>query len=480
MDKTNDALRRGETLNVLDAALKAWGAGAALRKTRARNKNFTYGRQLEDRVIMPDGRMGTEWEAIVASGKEPLTNNMIRQLVKSVVGRYRTIAKDSNAGGNEMLQQVYSDNMIYELDSRMLEEFLISGCCVQRVDRSVRLNRECVAVDNVNLNHFFINSISDPRGWDCKIVGQLHDMTIAEIIMRLSDGNREKGAWIRGLYAENVSSRICTIQSLLGADNEGGTDFWNCRDEKSRVIEVWTLESREIIKCHDYNSGEWYILPAEEQSEVDKENTRRAKSHLPMIEAQWSIRQVWHCRWISPMGDLLDEYDSPYSHGRHPFIVKMYPLTDGEVHAFVEDVIDQQKYVNRLITLVDHIMNVSAKGVLLYPSDSLPSGFTWDDIKRMWSSPNGIIPYETGKNNLPKQISTNATNIGAYELLSLEMKLFEEISGVSGALQGKQTSGITGARLYEKQSENAMISLYDIYETFASFTTQRDMAISQL
>ena len=122
-------------------------------------------------------------------------------------------------------------------------------------------------------------------------------------------------------------------------------------------------------------------------------------------------------------------------------------------------------------------MNSSAKGVLLYPAEALPPGFNWNDIKRLWSTPNSIIPYETGKDNLPKQISTNATNIGAYELLSLEMKLFENISGVSGALQGREATGNVGANLYEQQTQNATIALADIFETFKSFIAERDKKI---
>lgn len=73
--------------------------------------------------------------------------------------------------------------------------------------------------------------------------------------------------------------------------------------------------------------------------------------------------------------------------------MKFYPLTDGEIHPFVEDVIDQQKYVNRLITLIDNVMGTSAKGVLLFPEDQLSDGTSWADIKAMWASYDGVIPY---------------------------------------------------------------------------------------
>ncbi|MEG0700286.1 MAG: hypothetical protein RR442_01995, partial [Muribaculaceae bacterium] len=236
----------------------------------------------------------------------------------------------------------------------------------------------------------------------------------------------------------------------------------------------------EIIKCHDYAYGTYYIADNATLPEIEAQNAMRSKTNTPVIDTQWDIEEMWHCRWISPMGDLLKEYDSPYNHHSHPYALKMYPLTDGEIHSFVEDIIDQQKYINRLITLVDHIMGASAKGVLLFPTDALPDGFTWEDIKRTWSSSSGIIPFEAGRSLLPQQISTNATNIGAYELLSLQMKLFEEISGVSGALQGKTAGNGTGAQLYDHQAENSAIALADIFETFNSFRKLRDNLITNI
>ena len=141
----------------------------------------------------------------------------------------------------------------------------------------------------------------------------------------------------------------------------------------------------------------------------------------------------------------------------------------------VEDVIDQQKYVNRLITLVDHIMGASAKGVLLYPDTMLPDGYTWDDLRYAWAKPSAIVPYHPrGGTDRPQQISTNATDIGAYEMVNLQMRLFEQISGVSGALQGQSAGATTGVALYESQIANSTVALSDIFESFESFLLQRD------
>ncbi len=465
------------TARIILAAYNAWNKGAELRRTRNRNKNFTYGRQWNDLTTDIDGNLITEGQKIREMGKEPITNNMMRQMIKSVVGRFRSLIKEEQQ--KDKLHAINAMNQTDELDSRALEEFLISGCCIQRVDYDIRsINK--IRIDNVNMNQFFINAIQDTRSWDCEIVGQLHDLSLAELIKRVgAHNNRNKAAWIREIYCnENTETDITDFSARLGANNESTADFWHARTGKFRAIEVWTLESIEILKCHDRKTANYYIIPATTQSSIDKENRKRRKTEEPEISTQWDISEMWRCRWFSPMGHLLAEYDSPYKHGSHPYVMKFYPLTDGEVHSFVEDVIDQQKYVNRLITLIDHIMGASAKGVLLFPETGLPEGFTWNDIKRIWSATNGIIPYSPNHSgDIPKQISTNATDIGAYEMLQIQMKLFEDISGVNNALQGKLSSSTIGSETFRRQIDNATIALGDIFDTFNAFRKDRNHKI---
>lgn len=467
---------QSQNLEILRAAYQAWSNCAMLRRSRTRNKNFTYGKQWCDPTFDLDGNIITEEKKLREMGKEPITNNLMRQMVKSIVGRFRSNAKKCATTLSAELQDIYAQNQIDEVDSRALEEFLISGSCIQRIDADHHL---CCGtkISNVNFNHFFINAIQDTRAWDCEIVGQLHDLSLAELItLTGARSNRNRAAWIRQLYCNrNAEDATINCASELGANNEWDADFWHARNGKLRAIEVWTLESREILKCHDPLSAQYYIDSLSTQNAINRENKKRKAAQEPEITTQWDIEEVWRCRWFTPMGDTLADYLSPFAHGSHPFVIKFYPLTDGEVHSFVEDVIDQQKYVNRLITLIDHIMGASAKGVLLFPENALPNGFTWDDIKRIWSATNGIIPYSPlHSGDLPKQISTNATDIGAYEMLQIQMKLFEDISGVSNALQGKLTSSAIGAETLRQQIDNATIALADIFDTFDAFRSDRD------
>ena len=133
-----------------------------------------------------------------------------------------------------------------------------------------------------------------------------------------------------------------------------------------------------------------------------------------------------------------------------------------------------------MISLLDQVMRSSAKSVLLFPETALPDGWTWEDARRCWSSANGLLPYNPRYSEAkPEQVSANGTNIGAYQMIELQMKLFEEISGVSGALQGKNPT-VNSAGVYQLQSENANIALSDVYDTFEAFRCQRDKKVAAL
>lgn len=457
---------------VLRAAYRAWMGAAGLRKARLRNKRFTYGDQWGDLVKDYQGRVMTEREHLVSQGCESITNNMIRQLVKTIVGRFRSQYIKHDNGPTETLARVNQENELDELDSRALEEFLISGCCIQRVELdNTPGESDHIRVDNVNINKMFMGTINDTRAWDCELIGQLHDLNIAQLLRRVAGGNQHKAAWVRRLYTDRAESRLADFTTRLGADTQLGTDFWHATDGKCRAIEVWTLESREVIVCHNRHEGALTVEPA---------NSAHRFKNRPEVSTRWDIATVWHCRWFSPMGDLLAEYDSPWSHGCHPFVIKLYPLTDGEVHAVVEDLIDSQKHVNRMISLLDQVMRSSAKGVLLFPETALPDGWTWEDARRCWSSANGLLPYNPQYGDAkPEQINASGNNSSAFQMIELQMKLFEEISGVSGALKGERPT-VNSANAYQLQSENANIALSDVYDTFEAFRRQRDRKIENM
>lgn len=468
-----------DNINIVDSkrlgmAYRAYNAWGEQRRRRQRCKDFTFGRQWGDPVTDNDGNVTTEGEIASRAGRPPLTHNLIRQLVKSVVGRWRHDLKSSRPEGF-VADEVAERNCLDELDSRTLEEFLISGCAIQRVVDERRPGGDGVWVDIVSPSRFFCNSFSDSRGGDIELVGMLHDMSLREVMMRWGGEN----AGSRGLI-QRVFSRQWGGMSVDG-DSHGGCDsgFFEAPAGRCRVIEIWTLESRSVVNCHDRDSGRMFMVAdsADNRKRIGSVNKNRRRAGRGLIETAGRQTVRWHCRWLAPDGTVLAAYDSPFAHCGHPFAVKFYPMIDGEVHSLVEDVIDQQRYINRLISLVDSIMSFSAKGVLIYPVESLPDNFGWSDVRSQWGRPDGIVPYIGTGGTKPEQVTAGGANAGAGELLALEMKMMEQVSGVSNALQGRLPQAITSADALRSSIENATVALLDIFETFGSFRRMRDLKI---
>lgn len=482
---------------VLWQAQQYWLAMDTFRRDRERNKNYTYGRQWDDYVCV-NGRKIREEELIKKQGNVPLKNNLIRRMVQAVLGLYRSQAKEPTCTARDRDEQRYGETMstvlqcnmqlnrMTEINARCMEEFLISGLVVQRKWYGWRENKLDCWTDYVQPNNFFIdNNMRDFRGWDCSCVGEVHDISFEELCGRfakdVNDYNRLAEIY---KFAKDKSYLSATFDNF-GYPLQGYYDFLVPYDtSRCRVIEVWRKESKPRVRCHDVNNGDVFKIDIEDfQALVTDENNKRLQearelgmdeSDVPLIRWEWFMDSYWYYYMLTPFGDILEEGETPYEHKSHPYVFKAYPFIDGEIHSFVSNVIDQQRYVNRLITMYDWIMRASAKGVLLFPEDCLPKGMSMDDVADEWARFNGIIMIRTPKAGtpLPQQIANNCTQIGISELLSMQLKFFEDISGVNGALQGKPGYSGMSASLYDQQAQNASTSLLDLLDTFSSFVKE--------
>lgn len=77
-----------KNIELLARAMECWDNLAGFRSDRERNKRFTYGDQWGDTIDVGGERMREE-EYIRSQGNVPLKNNMIRRLVRNVLGVFR-------------------------------------------------------------------------------------------------------------------------------------------------------------------------------------------------------------------------------------------------------------------------------------------------------------------------------------------------------------------------------------------------------
>ncbi len=483
-----------------------WDAGAAFRRKRRRNLRYVFNDQWSDKVKV-DNEWITESENISRQGKVPLQNNLIRALTKTILGSYRqnkvepeAISRDRDEQelGEMMtiaLQRACQINELEEVDAHSLMELMASGMVCQVVRykwwRKEQIND--VYVEEVNPARCFWNTdVADVRCNDIRTFGVISDYTLGELTQRFAK-NRVDAVRLREIYNKNSRSYIQSIYQAFTTDRINSLDFFMPSDEeKCRVIEAWELESKERIQVHDKLNGELFICEMEDYDYLVAENEKRLAEAIEngfteeeaedalLLDYKWFYDQFWKVRYLSPFGDILFESETPYVHNEHPFEVMMYPMVDGAVHSLIEDMIDQQRYINRLITMIDFIMGASAKGVLVFPEDAL-GDMTKEEVLDEWVKYNGVIFAKIKPGSaMPTQISTNATNIGAYELLNLQMKLMQDVSGIHAAMQGQQAKAGTPSSLYAQETQNAQTNIVDMLDGFNSFRRRRDYKMMSL
>lgn len=495
IDTVVSAKRYGDrrAFDILMEAQYYWSQMDDFRKDRERNKRYTYGFQWDD-MICVDGKSMSEEEYIKSQGNVPLKNNLIRRLVRSVLGVYRSQSKEPTCTARDRDEQKLGETMstilqcnmqlnrMNDVYARTMEEFLISGFIVHRKSYGWRNGKEDCWTDYVQPNNFFIdNNMRDFRGWDVSVLGEVHDISFGQLCEQFASSPQEYRQ-LRDIYKWAArKDYIATYAERFGYSRLENYDFlFTSEPGRCRVIEIWRKEQKTRYRCHDYQNGDIFKIDEEDYAQVvlteNEERMRMAKEagmpedEVPLIKATWFVDDYWYFYYLSPFGDILREGETPYEHGSHPYVFKAYPFIDGEIHSFVADVIDQQRYTNRLITLYDWIMRASAKGVLMMPEDCLPDGVSIDDIAESWTEFNGVIVYKPSKSGkVPEQVANNSTNIGIAELLNMQLKFFEDISGVTGALQGKPGYSGESASHYNQQTENATKSLLDLLECFSCF-----------
>lgn len=451
--------------DLLEKVNNCVGALQTFRAERKRCKRFTYGDQWIDTIEDAGVRMKEE-DFIRSQGNVPLKNNLIRRLVRNVLGVFRNrmklpecVARDPSEASrvqtmNLLLKYNQEANQIQELYARTMEEFLISGLIIHKKWFGQRNRYADCQTDLISpAKFFFDNSAGDIRGHDISLVGEIHTLTFTDL-------------------CASIARNPAEIRSL---ENIYGTSAHE-RDAKFKVIEVWERQRPMRLSCHDRQLGKWYNLPPEKEASVQRLNSIRTLQHRATIEIRYVFEEIWQYTFMTPDGLILKRGNSPYSHRRHPYVIKAYPFLDGEIHSFVGDIIDQQKLTNRLISMYDWILRASAKGVLLFPEGSLPDGVDINDVAEEWSRFNGVIVFRPRAGvPLPQQVSSKVSDIGITQLLEIQMNMMEDISGVNGALQGKLDSTTMSGTLYDQQTRNSMSALADILKSFDDFILQATM-----
>lgn len=492
---------------LLQRCWQAWNNLEAVRITRDRAKRYCYGDQWGDTVrVYKNGYYYdmTEREYLKRKGSVPLSNNVMVSILNTIVGMYAKQGTEPVCFARTRSSQSLSDMMsatmqcnwqntqMEDLLKHALEDYLIGGVMVCRETYEDRTQEiEDSWTDYIEPNYVFWEGGSDPRHLDLSLIGVLHDESVNDLYKKFA--REEYGLSIDDLNRifdidPDNSQTEGTMHNDTNDLSNISFDIPSKRGHYVRVIEAWTTETKYRYQCYDpiatNESDAYFRIECDDKvliAELNAKNVERKKQYDLMgvppedrayITAKKVADKYWYYTFMAPDGTVLCRGETPYDFKSHPFTVKFYPYVNGEIHPFMGNVIDQQRYINRLIIMNDMAIRSSAKGLMLVPTQVL-DGMTPDEFAEQATEYDGIMfytPKATLPNSRPDVITSNAVNLGTNELLQIELNLMREVSNVSGALQGKTPTAGTSASRYAQESQNASTSLYSILKDMESFT----------
>lgn len=502
------------TLKLLQWLSHYYDNMSELRKKWKRAQDFVMGRQLEEKIDW-NGRKITIREYMELQGMPILEYDVISDKLISLVGLVRQqratascTAVDPNEEDyisffNEYLRQNDNNNNRQEMDARLFYEFCVYGFIGMSTVWDRRNGREGIFNDKVDIYKLAVPPFFKPDLSDIEIFGVAHDLTWREILAKFTDGSDGQAQQLNEIYLQTQThySPEQGYQATGEAQLTGLEDFLHSSIQgKYRVIEVWTMESRQSLWVHDWDKSDAGFMPMGVKAELDAENERRKRDNVMMdenglpildengeemyyvdpdelnlIEYDPQMETFWYRRYITPNGYLLDARESPYFVLRdgyrcsiQPYSFLAYPCLQGEVKSLIMRMENNQRTLNHYMMMINFVVANGAKGTLLVDDASVSDKVSPEENRRNYNKTNGEYHWDSSKGGeKPEVLMNKSMPAGVEFMINFAKTMAAEGSGVQGALQGVHRN--TSGKQYQLERESASTSVTDFVESFNCF-----------
>lgn len=500
---SEDDRERGRRQLVAEAR-RWWEARSDFREERREARDFYRGRQWNGTIETPEGETKREKDYIEEQGRMAMVMNLVANVVNSVQGQFRQNKSDRQAFATERASEEavrmmnvarratrrYNDSDMLEADQ--FTDHILGGASgfKQSWTWHARLNRYEVTDHALDQNRLFYNlDVRDRRLDGLRIVGELHDVPLAEVKQRFARSKKEAER-LEGLYGKRDARAAGLETSSYGFEEAEADDFFTAPvPGMCRVLEIWTpvyewvrtgLDPMFEVIPEGY--GE-VTLP---ENEITRIQNRRREQGLPLLELdEPRYEPHWHYYFLTPEGHPLDEGATPYDHGSHPYSLGMAMLIDGETWGLVSNIKDPQRWLNRLLAHIDHAMGTGAKGAVAYDRSFMEeNGLDQADVDDWYTSADGSLgvdpPQGKDLNDFVERFVAEKLPTGYVDLIPTLTNFVEQISGVTKAMQGFEPKSGTPAALYQQQVQQASMNIFGYLESYFETLRRKDRKTLQL
>ncbi|MDR0206425.1 MAG: hypothetical protein LBI45_04105, partial [Bacteroidales bacterium] len=430
VDTTTYEIDQEENLKTLQLWQRYWEDLSDFRRRYIRNVDYNFNNQLDGIAIDNKGRRKTQKQIVREQGKTPVIINVVREMVRTILGQYRLnpsrsivfARKEDDKVSGEMLtlalHAALDRNNFRELDAQMMEINVLSGFSCSRItDKFYDSEVETDAyITNINPCMMFFNGdVQDVRGDDICVIGEIIETTVDNVIATYAKNYNQLLALKKIL--QPISSEFIGGQKALSGNIHKHSDFlipsvssnvriyygWTKKNE-FRVVRLDPIDgSREVIKAGIGRPN------AESIDEIIftivSENTKRAEwlanngfspDDVQKSLIEWEVinYNFWEYKVLTQNGYCIASGESPFAHKSHPYTINLRPLINGKVAGLVDDIIDIQDIINQNFMMFKWMIEASAKGLLLVPEDTIPDGMDLSDFAEEWGRVGGVVKIQ--------------------------------------------------------------------------------------
>ena len=487
---------------LLEECARSWNNKDDFRRERHRVLQMLFGNQWGEMIRVEGLGEMTEERWIQMQGLTPLKNNIMLSMWFSVFGIHakqetepvcyarNQNAKELSDNLSAAIQTNWQSQYMGEKLDTAFAEYLISSAAFNRNTFEERCELFDSYNDIENPDMMFWEGGNDPTHQDIRMIGCLHEISREDAYFKFA--KPEYGLTIEDIdeifhLGETGEFSRQTSNQLNERNSYEGLSFYQPSDlGMLRVIEVWREEVKPRYQCFDPLATDqidkYFRCEKEDLPKVRDINLQRKalydeqgvpEEERAYITAREIVDKYWQYYFMAPDGRILCEGETPYDHKSHPFTVSLFPYVNGEVHSFMGGFIDQQKYINRMVMINDYAIRTAAKGMTFLPLSKKPDDMTREDYARQKSQFDCVYIYDDTKpgrsDAKPEFYTHSAFNTGANEMLQIQLNMIHEVSGVSGALQGKTPTSGTAASRYAMEAQNATTTIYPLIKKFNGF-----------
>lgn len=467
-----------------------------------------------------DGRLVKEKDYLAEKGRLAITMNVCAPVINNVMGQFRQgkgerqvyAVSRADEDGTEMLNMARrsfrrkSDSMSREADGFL--EWTLSGAAMFRsgFDLDPATGRHEVRDSAVHATRGFYNiDVLDRQMDDLRIVGQIHDTTIDDVVQNLRI-TREDEERVRGYYSERLTKGAQAWNSGSFQNQTPAGDFLSTGSDLIRVIEAWVMEYNWTRMAKDpladpdvylqaqallaplgidvenfvlLPQGYGPLPPGEDEESVQKRNLGRSEFNIPPIEVKGTeLLPTWRVYFLSADGDVIFHSRTPFWHGEHPYTMGNAFWVDGRTKGMIASIQDPQRWLNRVLMSIDHQMITGPKGTILYDKTMMDnSGLTASDIDEALvrgDASLGISPQGGRLADMVHQIKSQSLSAGVFEMVPTLMQFVERLSGVNDASQGRGVKSGTSGKLNQQMIEQGALSVFTWTDTYLELLQKKD------